>query len=75
MEEITSHFGIFRKKTKKGLVPYILLFDFHSNSICFARRGIVKPKNKIAFYKIFKVSSSETHPHLFALEMVDDTYL
>jgi hypothetical protein len=75
VEESSYNYGIFRKKSKKGLVPYILQFDFHNNCICFARRGIVKLKNKFAFYAIFKVSASETHPHLFVQEIFHtDTY-
>ena len=75
-EESANNYGIFRKKSNKGMVHYILQFNFHHNIICFARRGLVKPRNKFAFYKIVKVSTSETHPHLFILELFQsDTYL
>lgn len=74
-DDSAHNFGIFRKKSKKGLVPYILQFNFHFNHVCFARRGMVKPRNTFAFYKIVKVSASETHPHLFVQELFrSDTY-
>lgn len=74
-DENAHNFGVFRKKSKKGLVPYILQFNFQHNYICFARRGVVKPRNKFAYYKIIKVTTSETHPHLFVLEIYQtDTY-
>jgi hypothetical protein len=75
-EESAHNFGIFRKKSKKGLVPYILQFNFQHNYICFARRGMMKARNKFAFYKIVKVSISDTHPHLFVQELYQsDKYL
>eukprot|EP00026_Physarum_polycephalum_P000309 Phypoly_transcript_00309.p1 GENE.Phypoly_transcript_00309~~Phypoly_transcript_00309.p1 ORF type:complete len:1204 (+),score=218.86 Phypoly_transcript_00309:62-3673(+) len=68
-EEGVHNFGVFRKKHKKGLAPYIFQFNFQHNFICFARKGTGKPKNRFAFYKIVKVSISDTHPHLFTLEL------
>jgi hypothetical protein len=73
--EYVANYGIFQKKPKKGMVPYVLQWDFSHNCICFSRRGALKPKNKIAFYKILKVTTSATHPHLFVIETCNtDTY-
>jgi hypothetical protein len=68
-EESVHNFGVFRKKSKKGLAPYVLQFNFQHNFICFARKGTGKPKNRFAFYKIVKVSTNDTHPHLFTQEL------
>lgn len=70
------NYGIFLRKAKKGMVPYVLQWDLHSSCMFFARRGMVKLKYKIPFYKLLKVTTGSSHPHLFTLEICNtDSYL